>query len=107
MALALIVMVFAMSFDTRLAIILSVYFLLQVAYSLYLKQILLVDILVVAAGFVMRILAGGIVIDVALSPWLTTSAGLLALFLVIGKRRQELTSLGEQATAVREIFPAL
>ena len=102
--LALLVLFLATNFDSRLAILLSAYFLLQVAYSLYLKNVLLLDILTVAAGFVLRILAGGIVIDVALSPWLTTSAGLLALFLVIGKRRQELTSLGEQAAAAREIF---
>ena len=103
-ALALFVLVAALSFDLRLTILLLAYFLLQVAYSYYLKRIVLLDILAVATGFVMRILAGGIVIDVSLSPWLTTSAGLLALFLVIGKRRQELLLLGDQADIARAIL---
>ena len=102
--LAIAVLAAASSFDSRLAVLLAAYLLLQIAYSLYLKNVVLLDILVVAAGFVLRIVAGGLVIDVSLSPWLTTSGGLLALFLVIGKRRQELALLGSQATAVRQIF---
>ncbi len=104
LVLAIAVLLAAFSFDRRLAILLLVYLLLQIVYSLYLRNIVLLDILVVSAGFVLRIVAGGLVIDVSLSPWLTTSGGLLALFLVIGKRRQELALLGDQATAVREIF---
>lgn len=83
--------------------VLLVYFVLQVAYSFLLKHIVLLDILVVATGFVLRVLAGGVVIDVQLSPWLYTSAGLLALFLVIGKRRQEFSTLGEKAASVRPV----
>ena len=58
----------------------------------------------VSAGFVLRILAGGVVVDVELSPWLTACAGLLALFLIIGKRRQELQMLGDAAPAARASF---
>ena len=83
--------------------VLLVYFVLQVAYSFVLKHIVLLDILVVAAGFVLRVLAGGVVIEVQLSPWLYTSAGLLALFLVIGKRRQEFSALGEKAVSARPV----
>lgn len=83
--------------------VLLVYFVLQVAYSFVLKHIVLLDILAVAAGFVLRVLAGGVVIDVQLSPWLYTSAGLLALFLVIGKRRQEFCALGENASLARPV----
>lgn len=102
--LATVVLLFSFSFDQSLSIVLLGYLLLQIAYSLYLRNIVLLDIMVVAAGFVLRILAGGLVIDVSLSPWLTTSGGLLALFLVIGKRRQDLLLLGDQATVVRKIF---
>ena len=84
--------------------LLVAYFLLQVAYSFHIKHIVIVDIIAVSVGFIMRLVAGGIVIDVSLSPWLYTSGGLLALFLVISKRRQELASLGEQAEATRPIF---
>ena len=104
LVLAMAALAAAYSFERRLALLLLVYFLLQIGYSLYLRNVVLLDILVVAAGFVLRILAGGLVIDVALSPWLTTSGGLLALFLVIGKRRQELALLGDQAAAARDIF---
>ncbi len=83
--------------------VLLVYFVLQVAYSFVLKHIVLLDILVVAGGFVLRVLAGGVVIDVQLSPWLYTSAGLLALFLVIGKRRQEFSALGAHAALARPV----
>lgn len=102
--LALLVMVAAYLFDLRLAALIAVYLILQIAYSLYVKHIVILDVLAVAAGFVLRLLAGGIVINVSLSPWLYASAGMLALFLVIGKRRQELALLGEDAVVTRPIF---
>ena len=102
--LGLAALLAALSFDSRLAGLLLAYLLLQLAYSFYLKHIVLLDILAVAAGFVMRIVAGGVVIDVALSPWLITSGGLLALFLVIGKRRQEFALLGDEAAESRGIL---
>ncbi len=91
-------------FDPPLMLLLLLYFLLQFAYTLYLKNLIILDLLVVAVGFVLRVMAGGLVIDVVVSPWLYTSAGMLALFLVIGKRRQELALLGEKARETRPIF---
>ena len=102
--LAAAALVCSLAFDSDLTIILVAYFLLQVAYTLYIKQIALLDILAVSAGFVLRVLAGGVVADVMLSPWLTTCAGLLALFLIIGKRRQELQMLGVAAHTARASF---
>ncbi|MDE2748612.1 MAG: decaprenyl-phosphate phosphoribosyltransferase [Chloroflexota bacterium] len=103
-ALPLLALIAAFQFDTRIALLILAYFGLQLAYSLYLKHIVLLDILAVAAGFVLRVIAGGIVIDVSLSPWLYASAGLLALFLVIGKRRQELALHGDIARETRPVF---
>ncbi len=91
-------------FDPALAFVILAYFGLQVAYSLRLKHVALLDILAVSAGFVIRLMAGGIVIDTSVSPWLYSSAGLLALLLVIGKRRQELMLLGPKAEETRPIF---
>ena len=102
--LPLFVLAIGYRFDQELTLVLFVYFVIQIAYSIYLKHIVVLDIIVVAVGFVMRLMAGGIVIDVSVSPWLYSSAGLLALFLVIGKRRQELVMLGEKAAETRAIF---
>jgi len=104
LVLPVLTLVAAFQFDPRLALLILLYFCLQISYSLYLKHKVLLDIFAVAAGFVLRLIAGGIVIDVSLSPWLYTSAGLLALFLVIGKRRQELLALGDSAENVRPVF---
>jgi 4-hydroxybenzoate polyprenyltransferase len=95
----------AFLFDRELAIVLLVYLIIQIAYSLWLKNIVIIDVLAVTSGFVLRVLAGVVVIDVAnFSPWLYACSGLLALFLAVGKRRQELVTLGEQALQTRPIF---
>ena len=104
LVLPLLILYAAYSFDLQLTLVLLAYFALQIAYSLYVKHMVILDILAVAAGFVLRLVAGGVVIDVSVSPWLYVSVGLLALFLVIGKRRQELALLGDKAQITRPIF---
>lgn len=99
-----VVLVAAYQFQPELALLLLGYFLVHFAYSFYFKHIVLLDILAVASGFVLRVMAGGLVIGVSVSPWLYSSAGMLALFLVIGKRRQELALLGETARESRPVF---
>ncbi|HQE91773.1 MAG TPA: decaprenyl-phosphate phosphoribosyltransferase [Anaerolineae bacterium] len=81
------------------AVILAGYLLLQLAYSLYLKHIVLLDVMAIAAGFVLRV-AGGIPLVNAerFSPWLFICITLLSLFLGLGKRRGELILLGSEAT---------
>jgi 4-hydroxybenzoate polyprenyltransferase len=66
-----------------------------------LKHHVIVDVLVVAAGFVLRVLAGAVAIDVPVSGWLFLCAMLLALFLALAKRRQELASLEDGAVEHR------
>jgi 4-hydroxybenzoate polyprenyltransferase len=70
------------------------FILLQVAYSLVLKHQLFIDVMAVAAGFVLRSYAGLVAIDVEISEWLLLCTGLLALFLGFGKRRGEVVALG-------------
>lgn len=70
------------------------YLAIQLAYSFYLKNVVLVDIMVIAAGFVVRAVAGALIADVSISPWLLSCAALLALFLAAAKRRHEVLLLG-------------
>jgi 4-hydroxybenzoate polyprenyltransferase len=69
---------------------------LQGAYSWRLKQVVLIDVMAIAALFVIRAAAGAEAVDVRISPWLIVCTALLALFLALAKRRGELTALGER-----------
>ena len=102
--LAFVALLFAFSLNRDVALLLIVYIVIQVFYTLHLKHIALLDVFAVSAGFVIRVLVGGAVINVPVSPWLLAFTGLLALFLVIGKRRQELVKLGAQAIHSRPSF---
>jgi 4-hydroxybenzoate polyprenyltransferase len=68
---------------------------LQVAYSVWLKRVVLVDVMAIAALFVIRAAAGAEAVDVRISPWLIVCTALLALFLALAKRRGELVATGE------------
>lgn len=70
------------------------YLLMQTAYSLYLKHLHVIDILIIAAGFVIRVYAGAFVIDAHLSVWFLLCVISVALFLAAGKRRAELGVVG-------------
>jgi len=82
----------------------AVYLVLQIAYAFVLKHMVVLDVLTISAGFVLRVLAGAVAIDVPVSGWLFLCALLLALFLALAKRRQELVSLKDAASDHR---PAL
>ncbi len=71
------------------------YFVLQVLYTIILKKIALIDIMVIALGFVIRALSGAVVLGVAISPWLLVCTLLLALFLGLCKRRHEKVILND------------
>ncbi|HRW05964.1 MAG TPA: decaprenyl-phosphate phosphoribosyltransferase [Caldilineaceae bacterium] len=80
----------------------GVYLLQNVAYSLYLKNIVIVDVMVLSLGFLLRVLAGVLIANVSnFSPWLYVCMGLLSLFLGFGKRRHEITLLQDDAAAHR------
>lgn len=80
------------------------YYALQVAYSLYLKRKVILDVFSIAAGFVLRVVAGAVVIDVSVSPWLIICTTLLALFLGLSKRRHELETLGDDSHEHRAVL---
>lgn len=92
-------------YDFDFALILAVYVIVQgFLYSFWLKNIVIFDILTIAAGFILRAIAGAAVIDIVITPWLIICMGLLALFLGIGKRRHELKLLEEGAGNHRRIL---
>jgi len=78
-------------------LVLTIYLILMFLYSIYLKRIVLIDIMSIAFGFILRTFAGCVVIVVSLSPWLFMCTLLLALFIAASKRRQEIISLGSDA----------
>ena len=78
------------------------YFLLQISYSLVLKKIVLIDILAIASGFVIRVYAGALALNVHLNVWFLLCVISLALFLAAGKRRTELVILEQKAARHRK-----
>jgi 4-hydroxybenzoate polyprenyltransferase len=105
LAFPVVGLIVAYLIDWRLCAVLAAYYVLQLFYIFWLKHIVLVDILALTAGFVLRVVAGVVVIDVTrFSPWLYVCMGLLAMFLSVAKRRQELILLGDDAAAVRKAY---
>jgi 4-hydroxybenzoate polyprenyltransferase len=82
----------------------STYFILQLAYTKLLKNIVIVDVMVIATGFVLRVIAGSEIINVKMSSWLLICSFLLALFLSLSKRRSELTSVPENSHLQRKVL---
>jgi 4-hydroxybenzoate polyprenyltransferase len=81
------------------------YLLLMVTYSFWLKNIVIVDVLTIPAGFVLRVAAGVVVVQAArFSPWLYVCMLLLALFIAIGKRRQEIVLMQGGSRDTRSIL---
>ncbi|TDI34168.1 MAG: decaprenyl-phosphate phosphoribosyltransferase [Acidobacteria bacterium] len=85
-------------------VVATIYFATMTAYSFILKNIVILDVLVVAFGFVLRAVAGALAIDVVFSNWLLICTLLAALFLALAKRRQELTLLASGAAEHRRIL---
>ena len=84
--------------------ILGVYFLMNLAYSTFLKHVVLLDVFVIATGFVLRVLGGGAAIHVEVSSWLLLCTLLISLFLALCKRRHELIILEDNASSHRKIL---
>ena len=94
----------AFLFQTDVGILVFFFLLIQISYSLGLKDWVIVDILVISAGFVLRVLAGAAVISVTPSAWIILCTVLLSLFLGFSKRRHELMLLGNNASTHRKVL---
>jgi len=87
-----------------LGLTLLAYFVLNFAYSVFLKHIVILDAIVVAIGFVLRVVAGAVAISVRISPWILICTILLALFLALAKRRHELAIVEGDPAKHRKIL---
>lgn len=90
--------------DWRLGVIAAAYVLISVAYSAWLKHVVIIDVFTVASGFVLRVLGGAAAIDVEPSIWLIICMGFLALMLGFGKRRGEARLLADGAVDHRAVL---
>ncbi|HNY86434.1 MAG TPA: decaprenyl-phosphate phosphoribosyltransferase [Candidatus Hydrogenedentes bacterium] len=106
LAAALLAGAFAAGFPAGRPFLLSLagYVLLSLSYTFLLKHVFLVDVLVVSLGFVIRATAGAVAIRVAFSNWLVVCTFFLALFLVLGKRRREISLLQGEAENHRAVL---
>jgi 4-hydroxybenzoate polyprenyltransferase len=94
----------AFGINVRFGVVAAAYVTLQALYSGPLKHLVIIDVLTIAAGFVLRAVAGAEVVNVDISHWLLVCTILLALFIALAKRRHELTLLADGATSHRPIL---
>jgi 4-hydroxybenzoate polyprenyltransferase len=102
--LALVGNAAAFALNWHMGLVILGYCVLMLAYTYELKHVVLIDLMVIASGFVLRAMAGALAIDVPISPWLYVVTALGALFLGINKRRAELDLLEDGAGNHRRIL---
>jgi len=103
-AIAAVAMIASAALGWPFTIVAVSYFALQMLYSGPLKHIVIVDVLTIAAGFVLRAAAGAAAVRVEFSNWLLVCTLLLALFIALAKRRHEIVLLADDATGHRRIL---
>ena len=88
-----IVVLLLIGLDWRFVLAVTTYLVMNLAYSYFLKEVVLIDVFVIAIGFMLRVVGGALVIGVPRSPWLLLTTMFLSLFLGIAKRRGELVAV--------------
>ncbi len=97
-------LIIAFFMNISFALLLSFYVIINIAYSVSLKHIVILDVMIVASGFVIRAIGGGLIIYVKLTPWFLVCTMLLSLFLAISKRRQEFILAQEKDSSHRKVL---
>ena len=90
--------------DVGFGIVGAVFLVMNLGYSSYLKRIIILDVMIVAAGYLLRVVAGALIIDVSISPWLYSTIGVGALFIAVAKRYSELSAAGANAPTQRAVL---
>jgi 4-hydroxybenzoate polyprenyltransferase len=90
--------------NTQFLLVIVLYFGLMVVYTFLLKYLVIADVLTIAVGFTTRAVAGVVVIEAQMSPWIVVCAMLLALFMAFAKRRAEMLVLKKKAEGYRNVY---
>lgn len=104
LALSTVSLVGAWWLNERFFVLTLVYIAINLLYSLALKRIVILDVMTVAIGFVVRVMAGGVAIDVKVSSWLLLCTTFVALFLAFSKRRHEIVQAADEAPEQRQVL---
>jgi 4-hydroxybenzoate polyprenyltransferase len=88
----------------QVAILIVAYIVLMVLYTLVLRRVMILDCMVISLGVCLRAAAGAVAVGVAISPWLMICTFALSLFVAFGKRRAEVTQLGDGGSAYRQVL---
>ena len=91
-------------FNFELFFILLIYLIINIFYSLILKEVFLLDMIIIATGFVLRLFAGAVVVDISLSSWIIIITFLLASFLAISKRMDYVNSINQESLNISKIY---
>ena len=102
--LGILGILWAFYFNLKLGLLVSLYLFINLLYSKILKKIVIIDVFCIAGFFLLRIVAGAVVIQVEVSHWLIFMIILLALFLGFNKRRREIENLKEKAILSRDVL---
>lgn len=94
-------LIISLILDYKFFLTMAAFIIISSAYTLFLKKEIFVDILVIAVNFVIRAVSGALIINVHVSPWLILCPFFLSLFISIGKRRAEISTLGKNAPIYR------
>ena len=94
----------AFQLSLQLLVIVAGYLMMTMAYSLFLKRVMFIDVILIALGFVFRVLGGGVAIGVIVSDWMIVLIFLFTLFLSISKRRQEIKNLERKSKKTRTVL---
>ncbi|APM38813.1 decaprenyl-phosphate phosphoribosyltransferase [Clostridium kluyveri] len=90
--------------DVRIVFIILLYIIVNVCYTFKLKNVVIIDVMTIAFGFVLRVESGSIATGAEVSPWLFLCTMLLSLFLALNKRKSELTALKDRSSSSRMIL---
>jgi 4-hydroxybenzoate polyprenyltransferase len=94
-----------LALDYRFALVGAGFLVVELAYSFFLTNFVILDVLAIALAFILRVMAGSVIAEATtFSPWLYVCGSLLALFLALSKRRQELIVLGDSAPLHRKVL---